>query len=145
MPVHVSCIYRYWSDRIILYINLPGVLKTGLPEILSQVQHIAGNLPKLNLLKALTLFSVKITISLFRTNHPHFLTMGYKQLPGIDRNQWKFQKICTRGVLSPLGQLIFFEGGFHRTLSALLLHRHRAIICYAFGVAWLNSRGVGLL
>ena len=36
-------------------INLPGVLKTGLPEILSQVQHIAGNLLKLNLLKALIL------------------------------------------------------------------------------------------
>ena len=32
---------------------LPEVLKTGLPEILSQVQHIAGNLSKLNLLKAL--------------------------------------------------------------------------------------------
>ena len=31
---------------------LPGVLKTGLPEILSQVQHIAGNLSKRNLLKA---------------------------------------------------------------------------------------------
>ena len=36
-------------------INLPGVLKIGLPEILSQVQHIAGNLSKLNLLKALIL------------------------------------------------------------------------------------------
>ena len=36
-------------------IYLPGVLKTGLPEILSQVQHIAGNLLKLNLLKALIL------------------------------------------------------------------------------------------
>ena len=36
-------------------IYLPGVLKTGLPEILSQVQHIAGNLSKLNLLKALIL------------------------------------------------------------------------------------------
>ena len=35
--------------------NLSGVLKTGLPEILSQVQHIAGNLSKLNLLKALIL------------------------------------------------------------------------------------------
>ena len=34
---------------------LPGVLKTGLPEILSQVQHIAGNLSKLNSLKALIL------------------------------------------------------------------------------------------
>ena len=30
-------------------------------------------------------------------------------------------------------------------LSVMLLHRHRAIIWYAFGVAWLNSRGVGLL
>ena len=37
------------------YVYLPGVLKTGLPEILSQVQHIAGNLLKLNLLKALIL------------------------------------------------------------------------------------------
>ena len=36
-------------------INLPGVLKAGLPEILSQVQHIAGNLSKLNLLKSLIL------------------------------------------------------------------------------------------
>ena len=36
-------------------VYLPGVLKTGLPEILSQVQHIAGNLSKLNLLKALIL------------------------------------------------------------------------------------------
>ena len=36
-------------------INLLGVLKTGLPEILSQVQHTAGNLSKLNLLKALIL------------------------------------------------------------------------------------------
>ena len=31
-------------------LSLPGVLKTGLPEILSQVQHIAGNLSKHNLL-----------------------------------------------------------------------------------------------
>ena len=30
-------------------------------------------------------------------------------------------------------------------LGVMLLHRHRAIIWYAFGVAWLNSRGVGLL
>ena len=30
-------------------------MKTGLPEILSQVQHIASNLSKLNLLKALIL------------------------------------------------------------------------------------------
>ena len=30
-------------------------------------------------------------------------------------------------------------------LSVMLLHRHRAIIWYAFGVAWLNFRGVGLL
>ena len=36
------------TDSIIL----PGVLKTGLPEILSQVQHIAGNLSNHNLLKA---------------------------------------------------------------------------------------------
>ena len=33
----------------------PGVLKTGLPEILSQVQHIAGNLSKRNLLNAVML------------------------------------------------------------------------------------------
>ena len=37
---------------IYIYIYLPGVLKTGLPEILSQVQHIACNLSKLNSLKA---------------------------------------------------------------------------------------------
>ena len=30
-------------------------------------------------------------------------------------------------------------------LGVMLLHRHRAIIWYAFGVAWLNSGGVGLL
>ena len=30
-------------------------------------------------------------------------------------------------------------------LGVMMLHRHRAIIWYAFGVAWLNSRGVGLL
>ena len=40
---------------VIVIIILPGVLKTGLLEILSQVQHIAGNLSKLNLLKALIL------------------------------------------------------------------------------------------
>ena len=40
-----------------IQINLPGVLKTGLPEILSQVQHIAGNLSKLNLLKAVMLLA----------------------------------------------------------------------------------------
>ena len=27
----------------------------------------------------------------------------------------------------------------------VLLHSHRAICCYAFGVTWLNSRGLGLL
>ena len=36
------------TDSIIL----PGVLKTGLPEILTQVQHIAGILSNHNLLKA---------------------------------------------------------------------------------------------
>ena len=36
------------TDSIIL----PRVLKTGLPEILSQVQHIAGILSNHNLLKA---------------------------------------------------------------------------------------------
>ena len=40
---------------VIAIIILPGVLKTGLLEILSQVQHIASNLSKLNLLKALIL------------------------------------------------------------------------------------------
>ena len=40
---------------LIVIIILPGVLKTGLLEILSQVQHIASNLSKLNLLKALIL------------------------------------------------------------------------------------------
>ena len=112
------------------------------------------------------------------------------------------------GLLPPLAQIIFFEGGFRQTkchvlaqtqgyhlvciwgslvkfqgggvvvktmlcarvqirwvflpgltslpvslklrggsvwLGVMLLHRHRAIIWYAFGVAWLNSRGVGLL
>ena len=34
---------------------LPGVLKTELPEIVSEVQHNAGNISKLNLLKALIL------------------------------------------------------------------------------------------
>ena len=42
-------------SEIKLPLILPGVLKTGLPEILTQVQHIAGNLLKLNLLKALIL------------------------------------------------------------------------------------------
>ena len=40
---------------VIVIIILPGVLKTGLLEILSQVQHIASNLSKLNLLKAVIL------------------------------------------------------------------------------------------
>ena len=44
----------YNSKKKIKYI-LPGVLKTRLPEILSQVQHIAGNLLKLYLLKAVML------------------------------------------------------------------------------------------
>ena len=35
--------------------NLPGVLKNGLPEVLSRVQLIAGNLSEYNLLKAVTL------------------------------------------------------------------------------------------
>ena len=30
-------------------------------------------------------------------------------------------------------------------LSVMLLHRYGAIVWYAFRVAWLNSRGVGLL
>ena len=41
------------STTVCVY--LPGVLKNGLPEILSQVQHIAANLSKRNLLKALIL------------------------------------------------------------------------------------------
>ena len=73
----------YWSslkefDCIIqtqnCEINLPGVLKTGLPEILSQVQHIGDNLSKLYLAQSPDTFSVKITISLFRTNHPQLLS-----------------------------------------------------------------------
>ena len=44
-----------FSVSTTVFVYLPGVLKTGLPEILSQVQHIAANLPKLNLLKALIL------------------------------------------------------------------------------------------
>ena len=58
-----TCIFCLSRDKIIIctaimyfyILYLPGVLKTGLPEILSQVQHIAGNLLKLNLLKALIL------------------------------------------------------------------------------------------
>lgn len=38
-----------------LYIFLPGVLKTSLPDSLSGVQLIAGNLSRHNLLKAVTL------------------------------------------------------------------------------------------
>ena len=57
--------------------------------------------------------------------------------PGIDRNQWKFQKTCMRGA--------YFLRAASVELSVLLLHRHRAIIWYAFGVACLNSRRVGLL
>ena len=41
------------STTVCVY--LPRVLKNGLPEILSQVQHIAANLSKRNLLKALIL------------------------------------------------------------------------------------------
>ena len=36
------------------YICLPGVLKTGFPEILSRIQLIAGNLSGHNFLKAVT-------------------------------------------------------------------------------------------
>ena len=43
-----------------------------------------------------------------------------------------------------MSQLIFFEGGL-RQLSVMLLHRQRAIIWYAFGVASLNSRGGGVV
>ena len=47
------------------------------------------------------------------------------------------------GLLPPLGQLIFLRGASVE-LSVLLLNRHRAILWYAFGVAWLNSSGTGL-
>ena len=44
-------------------------------------------------------------------------------------------------------QLIFFGvdggGGASVKLSVMSLHRHRAIIWYAYGVAWLNSMEVG--
>ena len=30
-------------------------------------------------------------------------------------------------------------------LGAMLLHRHGAIVWYAFGVAWLNSQGSGVV
>ena len=36
-------------------------------------------------------------------------------------------------------------GGSCVWLVVMLLHRHRAIIWFAFGVAWLNFREVGLL
>ena len=39
---------------IYIYIYLPGVLKTGFPEVLSRIQLIAGNLSGHNLLKAVT-------------------------------------------------------------------------------------------
>ena len=42
-----------------------------------------------------------------------------------------------------MSQLIFFEGGL-RQVSVMMLHIHRAIVRYTFGVAWLNSRGVVL-
>ena len=38
----------------LLYVYLPGVLKTGFPEVLSRIQLIAGNLSGHNLLKAVT-------------------------------------------------------------------------------------------
>ena len=46
-------------------------------------------------------------------------------------------------LLPPLSQLIFFFSEACARLSFMLLHRHRAIIWYAFGVSWLNSRGWG--
>ena len=39
-------------------------------------------------------------------------------------------------------QLIFLRRASVK-LSVMLFHRHRAIIWYAFGIAWLNSRGWG--
>ena len=47
------------------------------------------------------------------------------------------------GLLPQLRQLIIFEGASAK-LSVMLFHRHRGIIWYAFGVACVNSRGVGL-
>ena len=40
------------ATAFLLYIDLPGVLKTGYPEVLSRIQLIAGNLSGHNLLKA---------------------------------------------------------------------------------------------
>ena len=58
---------------------------------------------------------------IFRQDH-HIA--GNLSNPGIDRNQWKFQKTCTRGA--------YFLRAASVELSVLLLHRHRAIIWYAF-------------
>ena len=44
----------------LIHLCLRGVLKIGLPEILSRVQHIAGNLSKLNLLKAAMLLGISL-------------------------------------------------------------------------------------
>ena len=46
-----DCIIQTQNSEL----NLPRVLKTGLPEILSQVPHIGDNLSKLNQLKAMIL------------------------------------------------------------------------------------------
>ena len=51
---------------------------------------------------------------------------------------------CTQAYpcLSKLDISLKLRGGCV-WLCVMLLHRHRAIIWHAFGVAWLNSRGWG--
>ena len=48
-PVALVSVYD-----IYVHVYLPGVLKTGFPEVLSRIQLIAGNLSGHNLLKAVT-------------------------------------------------------------------------------------------
>ena len=56
---------RSYTLKILPTLYLPGVLKTGLSEILSQVQHVAGNLSNHNLLKSdRDAFSVKKNLPL---------------------------------------------------------------------------------
>ena len=83
---------------------------------------------------------------------------GYIYLPGVLKTelleilsklqhmQAIFQGItCLKpGCLAPVEPANFFRGVLPVKLSVMFLHRHRAIIWYAFGVAWFNSRGVGL-
>ena len=44
----------FWCFSMHTTVHLPGVLKTGFPEVLSRIQLIAGNLSGHNLLKAVT-------------------------------------------------------------------------------------------